>query len=84
MIRPESELEPERELDLALAPCEVSNDPGRAGKVTALENDQLGYVEVRVIEDVDETQHRSRRGFRLAQRNTLRYPVWFAFYCVGL
>src|ERR1043166_1809494 len=48
-----SELEPQRELDLALAVRGFSNDPGRTGNLTARENDQLGVSEVRVIEDVE-------------------------------
>ena len=48
------ELEPQRELDLALAVRRLSNDPGRAGKVIARENDPLGVSEVRVIEDVED------------------------------
>ena len=48
-----SELQPQRELDLALAVCRRWNDSGRAGNLIALENDQLGVYEVRMIEDVE-------------------------------
>src|SRR5439155_2806816 len=48
-----SELEPQRELDLALAVRGFWNDSGRAGNLIARENDQLGVCEVRMIEDVE-------------------------------
>ena len=56
------ELQPQRELDLALACRYVSNDSGRAGKVTALENDELGCVEVRVIEDIEDLRATNSSG----------------------
>src|SRR5439155_240413 len=53
MRRRGSELEPQRELDLALAVRGFWNDSGRACNLIARENDQLGVCEVRMIEDVE-------------------------------
>jgi hypothetical protein len=63
MSRAGLELQPDRELDLALAPCQVSNDPGRPGIVTVLENDEFRCVEVRVIEGVEDLDPELRGRF---------------------
>src|SRR5262245_47572182 len=65
-----SELEPQRELDLALAIRCYWNDSGRSGKVIARENDQLGVSEVRMIEDIESLDPELRIQ-PLLQRNPL-------------
>src|SRR5947209_16392668 len=75
MRRRGSELEPQRELDLALAVRGFWNDSGRAGNLIARENDQLGVCEVRMIEDVEG----DRKSTRL---NSSHANISYAVFCL--
>ena len=67
-----SELEPQRELDLASVSARnrVGNDPCCRADVTARENNQIGVTKVRVIESVEDL-HPELQIQLLFQRNPL-------------